>query len=366
MNPDHAPPRREPLRGAAALARLTAIAAVVAAGVGGFTWFAGVLGGRGLSARAIIDTLQGPRPHAGFRRNHAKGICVSGWFDGNGAASRDSRAGFFARQRASVIGRFAEAGPNPYVPDGSAAVRSLALQLTLPDGEQWRTGMNDIPFFPVATPAGFEAQLRAQQPDPETGKPDPAAMSAFIAAHPQAAALGQALKTMPRATDFGSDTYNSVNAFILRDALGGTHAVRWSLRPEQVADPQALADDPNARFERLLQQLDAGPLRWHLMLTLAQPGDAVDDASQPWPADRPTIDAGTLTLTHASGEDVGGCRDIVYDPLVLPDGIEASNDPLLSARSAAYAVSYRRRAGEPPGDSALAGQQAGTHGEAQP
>jgi catalase len=35
-----------------------------------------------------------------------------------------------------------------------------------------------------------------------------------------------------------------------------------------------------------------------------------------------------------------------YDPLVLPSGIEPSDDPLLSARSAAYARSFTLRADE--------------------
>ncbi len=39
----------------------------------------------------------------------------------------------------------------------------------------------------------------------------------------------------------------------------------------------------------------------------------------------------------------GPCRDINYDPLILPDGIEASADPLLAARSAVYALSFDRR-----------------------
>lgn len=33
-----------------------------------------------------------------------------------------------------------------------------------------------------------------------------------------------------------------------------------------------------------------------------------------------------------------------FDPLVLPDGIAATEDPILRARGAAYAESYRRRA----------------------
>ena len=46
-------------------------------------------------------------------------------------------------------------------------------------------------------------------------------------------------------------------------------------------------------------------------------------------------------------------RDINFDPLVLPDGIAPSDDPLLSARSAVYSQSYTRRAGEQKQPSAM-------------
>ena len=36
-------------------------------------------------------------------------------------------------------------------------------------------------------------------------------------------------------------------------------------------------------------------------------------------------------------------RALAFDPLHLVDGIEASDDPLLEVRSAAYAISRRRR-----------------------
>ena len=41
------------------------------------------------------------------------------------------------------------------------------------------------------------------------------------------------------------------------------------------------------------------------------------------------------------------------DPLVLPTGIAASDDPLLSARSATYSQSFTRRAGEAKPPSAV-------------
>ena len=52
-------------------------------------------------------------------------------------------------------------------------------------------------------------------------------------------------------------------------------------------------------------------------------------------------------------EAPGNARDINFDPLVLPDGIAASDDPLLSARSSVYARSFTRRAGEPKRPSAV-------------
>ena len=77
------------------------------------------------------------------------------------------------------------------------------------------------------------------------------------------------------------------------------------------------------------------------------------NATIAWPADREEVDVGTLSVNRLVGEDEGVCRDINFDPLVLPDGIEASNDPLLSARSAAYSSSFTRRAGEAKAPSAV-------------
>jgi catalase len=53
-----------------------------------------------------------------------------------------------------------------------------------------------------------------------------------------------------------------------------------------------------------------------------------------------------VTIDRVSSEDGGSCADVNFDPLVLPSGIEPSDDPLLSARSAAYSRSFTLRAGE--------------------
>jgi catalase len=96
----------------------------------------------------------------------------------------------------------------------------------------------------------------------------------------------------------------------------------------------------------LVQRIAAGPLRWQLNITLANPGDPVNDASKAWPDGRKVVNAGTLVLESTQPQLNGECRDINYDPLVLPAGIEGSDDPLLAARSAGYAKSYLRRTSE--------------------
>src|SRR3546814_18523830 len=86
-----------------------------------------------------------------------------------------------------------------------------------------------------------------------------------------------------------------------------------------------------------------------MTITVAAPGDITNNATVAWPADRQSIEAGTLTITAAQPEESGACRDITFDPTILPDGIALSDDPLLSPRSAAYAPSFGRRAVEAPG-----------------
>jgi catalase len=78
-----------------------------------------------------------------------------------------------------------------------------------------------------------------------------------------------------------------------------------------------------------------------------------------WPANREQLDVGILTIDHIEGEGTGAARTINFDPLVLPNGIAGSDDPLLSARSAAYSQSFTRRVSEPVSASAVSAVSAG-------
>jgi catalase len=81
-------------------------------------------------------------------------------------------------------------------------------------------------------------------------------------------------------------------------------------------------------------------------VTFAEPGDPSNDATKAWPSDRKHVDVGTLIVQKAEAEADGPCRDFNYDPTILPTGIAVSADPLLPARSAAYAKSLDLRTAE--------------------
>jgi catalase len=327
------------------------IAVVVAGTAGAFGYVGGWLAPGRLTPARFVNQLQADYGiHPGYRRNHAKGVCVTGYFLSNGQGARYSVAQVFAPgRRTPVVGRFAIPGGNPYAPDSSVPIRSMALRFAQANGQQWRTGMNSMPVFPVSTPRAFYEMLQAQQPDPATGKPDPGKLAAFFAAHPETAAFRAWARTARPSASFATDSYHSLDAFILVGPGGGRHAVRWRMAPEAAPGapgPQAAPHSSNYLDADLRERLSRGPLRWRLLVTLAAPGDPTDDAAREWPADRPTFDAGTLVIERTEPQASGPCRDINYDPLVLPDGIEASGDPLLPARSAVYADSYLRRTSE--------------------
>ncbi|MDD0973449.1 catalase family peroxidase [Pseudomonas fontis] len=340
-----------PLQGSARLARLAAIGLLVTAVAAGFAYAAGWIGPDRLTPKRIIDTFMSQAGYyPGYRKNHAKGLCVSGYFQSSGLAAPLSRARVFSQPTVPVIGRFAIGGANPLAPDANIPTRSLAVQLRSDDGELWRTGMNTPPVLAVSTPEGFYEQVLAMTPDPATGKPDPAKLQAFFASHPESAAFRQWAKDYKSSDSFANSAFHSINAFRLIDTAGNARYVRWRMVPVAPFEPlPAQVNDKDYLQHDLQQRLGQGPLQWKLVLTLAEPGDPVDDPAQPWPAGRQEVDAGTLVIDQVYAKEAGACRDLNFDPLILPGGIEPSADPILAARSSAYAESFNRRSRESAG-----------------
>ena len=356
MSPDPSESAR-PLTPGQFWSRLAVVALIVSSVAVLFLFTAGWFSRSALTPERMVDTFEHVNgPHPGFRRNHAKGLGVRGHFESNGRGTRFSKASVFQPGNVPVVGRFALAGGMPAVADSVKAVRSLALEFTLQNGEQWRTGMNSIPVFPVRTPEAFREQLIAMAPDPVTKKPNPARVAPFLEKYPETARALRRIQSEKPAAGFADSTFNGLNAFVLTNTAGKTTNVRFALVPEAPAEAEAAAakeGGKNFLFEALVARIRRAPLRFHLMLTIGAETDPTNDATSEWPPEREKVDVGTLVIDHAESEATSPARNINFDPLVLPAGIAGSDDPLLSARSAAYAVSFRRRLGEPVSASAV-------------
>ncbi|MFZ0639689.1 MAG: catalase family peroxidase [Candidatus Acidiferrales bacterium] len=324
------------------------VGVVILCVVGGFLYLGGWFSPNALTPARFVDEFERVGGiHSGFRRNHAKGVGVSGYFESNGQGARLSKAVVFRPGRVPVIGRFSLGGGDPHATDDLSTVRGLGLQFSLPDGEQWRTAMIDLPVFLFKDPQGFYDNLVASQPDPNTHKPDPEKMAAFLASHPETVRAFTIIKSHAPSSGFDNAAYYSLNAFRFVNADGASTYVRWMLVPVQpYKTGTGASQDKNFLFDGLIASIHQHPLQWHLVMTVAQPGDPTDDATIQWPEGRQQVDVGTLTLDSVESEETSPARDINFDPLVLPVGMAPSNDPLLSARSAIYSQSFTRRAGE--------------------
>lgn len=313
-----------------------------------FAWSAGLIGGR-ITTRTFLKDTPSTFP-AGYRRAHGKGICFEGTFRASGKAVPFSIASVFAQQKVSVIGRFSLGSPDPYAPDNSTRTASMALMLTADDGEQWRMKLNNEPFFATRDAEGFLKQMEAYKPNPATGAPDPVRVAAFLKEYPEAKKYVKWDATAPWTRSFAGAQYNVINSFILIDEHGKKQAIRWSMRPHAPFTSWSVSQRKQAShdflFEDLKKRLKKGPLYWDLVLTLAEPGDPVNDPSQVWPASRRQIVAGTLEVSHVFDQADGGCRDVNFDPTRVPKGITLSDDPVLAARAGIYSHSHSDRVRE--------------------
>jgi catalase len=338
-----APPRQASAR--SIFGSLLLIAIVIGFCAGAFAYTAGWLSPQRLTPDKLVDAFASPGGEPlGHRRNHAKGICFTGYFEANGAGSALSSAQVLSRGQFPALGRFNLATPDPNAPDATVRVRGMGLRISVPGGQEWRTAMINAPIFPVSTPQVFYQLLLA------SASKDPKAMQTFAAAHPEIAAFGAWAKSAPWTGSYAEDRYNGLNSFVFTNDSGAETTVRWSLLP--AAQPVPVSPDdlakrgPDFLEKEIVERIRGGPLRWTMMVTIADPGDPTADPSKAWPEDRRAVEVGTLTVQQIQDESDGPCRDINFDPTVLPAGMRTSDDPFPAARSSAYAKSYDRRTAE--------------------
>ncbi len=280
--------------------------------------------------------------HAGTRALHAKGLLCRGTFSASPAAARLTRAVHMQGSPVEVWVRFSNGSGDPKANDYEPDVRGMATTFHLPDGTRTDISAQTAPRFPVATHDAFVELVLASEPSAKALWRFPR----FLARHPGAIATFRrnAVGLRPPRS-FASRPYYAVHAFKWTNADGKECHVRYRWVPEAEEAPISVRDakrrGPDYLHDELRARLSRGAVRFGLELQLAADGDAVDDPTADWPADRERVIAGTVEITGLAA-DVDDA--IVFDPTRLTDGIEPSADPVLAFRPRAYAVSAERRA----------------------
>jgi catalase len=295
-----------------------------------------------------FDTIFGEHP--GFRPAHAKGALLTGTFTSSPDAASLTHAPHIMRESTPVTVRFSNSTGLPLVPDNdpNANPRGMAIRFHLAEHSHTDIVSHSTDGFPTHTGAEFLDFLRALASSDLSTPSDPAnpkPVEIFLGGHPAALAFVQTPKPAP--SSFGRESYFGVTAMEFINAEGARRFGRYRIVPEagndHLDDAATAAKSANYLFDEIGERVAAGPITFHIKVQVAGEGDVVDDATIHWPADRPVIDLGVLTLTAKVPDDEHEQQQIIFDPIPRVAGIEPSTDPLLELRAAIYLISGRRR-----------------------
>jgi catalase len=284
--------------------------------------------------------------HPGFRPAHAKGLLLTGTFTPAPHAKGLTKAPHILNASTPVTVRFSNSTGIPEIPDNApdANPRGLAIRFNLAEHVHTDIVSHSTDGFPARDGQEFLELLRsiaASGPDVPSPKP----VEQFLGTHSAALAFVQAPKPFP--SSLARETYFAVTAFAFTNAAGQTRYGRYRIVPEAGADyltsEQVAALSPSYHYEELAARVAQQPIRFRILVQVAEPGDTVDDATIHWPDSREVVEFGTVELTAVMPETDPQQKRIIFDPIPRVDGIEASADPLLELRAAIYLVSGRRR-----------------------
>jgi catalase len=289
---------------------------------------------------AVFDKVFGG-PHPGARAIRAKGVVCRGTFTPDPAAETLSAAPHFRGGPYPIIVRFSDFSGIPTQADGKPGTNpvGIAIKFLLPGDIDTDLLAHAYDGFPAGTAEEFLGYLQ------EVGSGDAARRDAFLAEHVAARQFFEAPKPTP--VSYATTSYYGVNAFRFTNAAAVSQMARYQIRPD--AGEQFLTDAEEGRLapdylrDELSRRLSHEAVSFHLWAQLAAPGDDVTNGALPWPQDRAKIALGRLRVSALADENDDAIRTLFFTPMNLVPGISTSGDPLLAARTRAYAESYRRR-----------------------
>jgi catalase len=283
-----------------------------------------------------INRIYGRHPH--HRALHARGTFYTGTFTATSEATALCRAAAFSGDPVPVLVRWSNGGGDPERPDQAQDVRGMAVKFQAPGGDVDLLGQTS-PRFPVRTPEEFLSMTAAAQRQ--------ATFPLWMARHPAAVPAllaGLRAKAVVPPYSYAEVSYYPIHAYAWVASDGSRSWVRYVLQPLGASDqrPDTELTGPERLTAELEARLAAGPIRYDVRVTVAAEGDDPHDPTSGWKGAR-ELSAGVIEVTTkvADPEQAGGL--VVYDPTLVADGIELSDDPILRYRGASYGESISRR-----------------------
>jgi catalase len=295
-----------------------------------------------------FDAIFGLNP--GFRPVHAKGTLLTGTFTPSAEAASLTRAPHIVRESTPVMVRFSDSTGIPLIPDTdpNANPHGCAIRFNLAEHVHTDIVAHSTDGFPVRTGQEFLEFLKAlATSDPKNLSGSP--LEAYLGTHPKALAYVQAPKPSP--SSFARESYFGITAmqFTNKDAVSkfGRYRIVPEAGNEFLDDSAVAAKSANYLFDELAERVAKGPVKFKIVVQVADDGDIVDDATIHWPEDRKQLELGMIALTAPVPDDAHEQQRTIFDPIPRLDGIAPSNDPLLEVRAAVYLMSGRRRRAAP-------------------
>lgn len=283
--------------------------------------------------------------HPTYRRAHSRGIGYEALFTASEQGKNLTVAPHFREGTTKAIVRFSHSSPDPFWTDNLSPVKGMAVQFELENGQVMNSVGVTSPIFFTRSPEVFTEMLEIAKSF-KNGRPRLRDLITLFMKYPESRAAIRIIRKMKAPSSFATGLYHTIHTFYLVNGTGKRMPVKFQWQPEagvESTNPVEAASVKKGDFEQEVEErVKRGRANFRLFAIIGEVEDPVDDPTKDWPDSRGKVEIGRLELLTKT--DVA--EDLLFDPTVLPEGIECSEDPILQFRNPAYAISYTRRSSE--------------------
>lgn len=336
--------------------------------------------------RKLVETLHRDDGSWDLRQVHAIGIGATGRFVPSAVARQFCRAAHFVPKADGypVTVRFSNGSGSMHTHDGWSDVRGMATRFHIGPRHDHDLIAMTLPMFFTATPEAFldfavesrpkdyvkespwsklrnllHLWLPRRDPYPgETKSPDLGAIH-YADQHPEAlpGVFGAAAIGAP--VSYARAAYHAVHTFIVTDPEGVRRWVRFTWQPVLgvlTTDPTKTPVDEYLQKDLRRRLDDRDPEfalttdkpRFTLTMSIGETGDDFANPARAWPPHRKRVMMGTLSLERLVADQDRDCEKLSFNPGLLTEGIDMSDDPVLWARVDAYRWAAAKRGARCP------------------